>query len=115
MNGFRLRSSVGHRNVPGYRDIVQDVVRELRAEGHTVGVFSHHVDSTTILSDQLQQSGIEHEIIGLPESVTAALDAQHTMVAFGGGTASWDAVRASLAAGSPHRNARRRVRSRQPY
>ena len=39
---------------------VADVVRELRAEGHTVGVFSHHVDSTATLSDQLQQSGVDH-------------------------------------------------------
>ena len=62
-------------------------MRDLRAEGHTVGVFSHHVDSTTTLSDQLQHSGVDHEIIGLPESVTAALDAQHAMVAFAGGTA----------------------------
>jgi DNA helicase-2/ATP-dependent DNA helicase PcrA len=73
------------------------VVRGLRAEGHTVGVFSHHTDSTTILSDQLQKSGVDHEIIGLPESVTAALDAQHAMVAFAGGIADWDLVRSRLA------------------
>jgi DNA helicase-2/ATP-dependent DNA helicase PcrA len=76
---------------------VAAVVRELQAEGHTVGVFSHHVDSTATLSDQLQQSGVDHEIIGLPESVTAALDAQHAMVAFASGTANWDLVRARLA------------------
>lgn len=76
---------------------VAAVVGDLRAEGHTVGVFSHHVDSTTALSDQLQQSGVDHEIIGLPESVTAALDAQHAMVAFAGGTADWDLVRSQLA------------------
>jgi DNA helicase-2/ATP-dependent DNA helicase PcrA len=39
---------------------VAAVVRDLRTEGHTVGVFSHHSDSTTILSDQLQQSGVDH-------------------------------------------------------
>ena len=50
------------------------------------------------LSDQLQQSGVDHEIIGLPESVTAALDAQHAMVAFAGGTADWDLVRSRLTA-----------------
>lgn len=61
---------------------VAAVIRDLRAEGHTVGVFSHHTDSTATLSDQLQQSGVDHEIIGLPESVTAALDAQHAMLAF---------------------------------
>jgi DNA helicase-2/ATP-dependent DNA helicase PcrA len=76
---------------------VAAVVRDLRAEGHTVGVFSHHTDSTTTLSDQLQQSGVDHEIIGLPESVTAALDAQHAMIAFAGGTADWDLVRSQLA------------------
>ncbi len=76
---------------------VAAVVRDLRAEGHTVGVFSHHVDSTAALSDQLQHSGVDHEIIGLPESVTAALDAQHAMVAVAGGTADWDLVRSQLA------------------
>jgi DNA helicase-2/ATP-dependent DNA helicase PcrA len=76
---------------------VAAVVRDLRGEGHTVGVFSHHVDSTTALSDQLQHSGVDHEIIGLPESVTTALDAQHAMVAFAGGTAGWDLVRSQLA------------------
>lgn len=76
---------------------VAAAVRDLRAEGHTVGVFSHHVDSTTALSDQLQHSGVDHEIIGLPESVTTALDAQHAMVAFAGGTADWDRVRSQLA------------------
>ncbi len=76
---------------------VAAVVRDLLSEGHTVGVFSHHVDSTTDLSDQLQHSGVDHEIIGLPESVTAALDAQHAMVAFAGGTADWDLVRSQLA------------------
>jgi DNA helicase-2/ATP-dependent DNA helicase PcrA len=76
---------------------VAAVVRDLRAEGRTVGVFSHHVDSTTALSDQLHHSGVDHEIIGLPESVTAALGAQHAMVAFAGGTVGWDQVCAQLA------------------
>jgi hypothetical protein len=30
---------------------------------------------------------------GLPDSVTAALDAQRAMIAFADGTASWDLVR----------------------
>ena len=76
---------------------VAAVVRELRAEGRTVGVFSHHIDSTATLSDQLQQSGIEHEIIGLPEAVVTALDVQHAMIAFAGGTTSWELVRERLA------------------
>ena len=76
---------------------VAAVVRELRAEGHTVGVFSHHVDSTATLSDQLQQAGIDHEIVGLPEADAAALDAQHAMIAFAACGADWDEVRAALA------------------
>ena len=72
---------------------VAAVIRDLRAEGHTVGVFSHHTDTTATLSDRLQQSGVDHEIVGLPESVTAALDAQHAMLAFAGGTADWDLER----------------------
>lgn len=78
-------------------EAVAAVVRELRAEGHTVGVFSHHIDSTAALSDRLQQSGTEHEIIGVPESVSAALDAQHAMVGFAGGIVGWDSVRDRLA------------------
>jgi DNA helicase II / ATP-dependent DNA helicase PcrA len=77
--------------------VVSALVQDLRAEGHTVGVFSHHVDSTTILSDQLLELGVDHEIVGLPESVTAALDAQHAMIAFAAGTAEWQLVRTRLA------------------
>jgi DNA helicase-2/ATP-dependent DNA helicase PcrA len=70
--------------------VVSALVRELRGEGHTVGVFSHHIDSTAVLSDKLLQLGIDHEIIGLPESVAAALDAQHAMISFAVGAAEWD-------------------------
>jgi DNA helicase-2/ATP-dependent DNA helicase PcrA len=76
---------------------VSELVQDLRGEGHTVGVFSHHVDSTTALSDELLQLGVEHEIVGLPESVTAALDAQHTMIAFAAGTTGWEPARSRLA------------------
>jgi DNA helicase-2/ATP-dependent DNA helicase PcrA len=76
---------------------VSELVRDLRAEGHTVGVFSHHVDSTTVLSDELLKLGVDHEIIGVPETVTAALDAQHAMIAFAAGAASWDPARTRLA------------------
>jgi DNA helicase II / ATP-dependent DNA helicase PcrA len=78
-------------------ETVAAVIRELRAEGHTVGVFSHHNYSTATLSDQLQESGVEHEIVGLPESVTTAMDAQHAMIAFAGGAADWDRVLFCLA------------------
>jgi ATP-dependent DNA helicase UvrD/PcrA len=50
--------------------------RKLINEGHTTGVFSHHIDATTALSDELTERGIDHEIIGLPECLSAALDAK---------------------------------------
>jgi DNA helicase-2/ATP-dependent DNA helicase PcrA len=78
-------------------ETVAAVVRELRAEGLTVGVFSHHVDSTAALSDQLQQAGIDHEMVGLPEADATALDAQHAMIAFAADRADWNEVRAALA------------------
>ncbi|MEH0824546.1 MULTISPECIES: UvrD-helicase domain-containing protein [unclassified Micromonospora] len=78
-------------------DIVAEVVQRLSEEGNTVGLFSHHIDATTGLSDQLTQRGIDHEIIGLPECLTAALDAQHAMVRFAGGAADWTLVQQRLA------------------
>ncbi|TXK35120.1 UvrD-helicase domain-containing protein [Nonomuraea sp. C10] len=77
--------------------VVASVVRELRDEGRTVGVFSHHVDSTTMLSDQLLIHDIDHEVIGLPDCMIAALDAQHAMVSFACGEIEWTNVRQRLA------------------
>jgi ATP-dependent DNA helicase UvrD/PcrA len=71
--------------------------RKLINEGHTTGVFSHHIDATTALSDELTERGIDHEIIGLPECLSAALDAQNAMVQFAGGTTSWKHVQQRLA------------------
>ncbi|MFG1928818.1 UvrD-helicase domain-containing protein [Cryptosporangium sp. NPDC048952] len=78
-------------------EIVADVVQKLRADGHTVGVFSHHVDATTGLSDELTQLDITHEVIGLPECLGAGLDAQHAMIQFAGGAVSWTSVLQRLA------------------
>jgi DNA helicase-2/ATP-dependent DNA helicase PcrA len=79
-------------------EVVASHVQVLLGEGHTsVAVFSHHIDSTTELSDQLRDQGIDHEIIGLPESLTAALHAQYSMIAFAAGNSSWDQVRSHLA------------------
>jgi DNA helicase-2/ATP-dependent DNA helicase PcrA len=61
--------------------MVAAVVQDLRREGHTVGVFSHHIGSTTALSNRLLDLGVDHEIIGLPECL-AAMEAQLAMVAF---------------------------------
>lgn len=78
-------------------DVVAEVVQSLREESHSVGVFSHHVDATTGLSDQLTERGIDHEIVGLPECLTAALEAQQAMVRFAAGADDWELVRQRLA------------------
>ena len=78
-------------------DEVSAVIQELINEGHTIGVFSHHIDATTSLSDELTERGIDHEIIGLPECLSAALDAQNAMVQFSGGATNWKRVQQRLA------------------
>jgi DNA helicase-2/ATP-dependent DNA helicase PcrA len=79
-------------------DQVASAIDELRAEGNTtIGVFSHHNDATTHLSDQLRDREIDHEIIGLPDCLTAALKTQHAMIAFAAGTTTWKQVRRELA------------------
>jgi DNA helicase-2/ATP-dependent DNA helicase PcrA len=78
-------------------DTVAAVTAGLREQGHTVGVFSHHVDATTQLSDELVRRGVAHEVVGLSECLGAALDAQHAMVQFAGGRIGWQDVRGRLA------------------
>jgi DNA helicase-2/ATP-dependent DNA helicase PcrA len=76
---------------------VAEVVEVLRAEGNSVAVFSHHNDALARLSDQLSAAGVKHETTGLPESVSAALDALVAMLEFSQGVTEWDTVRQALA------------------
>jgi DNA helicase-2/ATP-dependent DNA helicase PcrA len=79
-------------------DAVAAAIDELLAEGHnTIGVFSHHNDATSRLSDQLAAQGVDHEIVGLPDCLTAALQAQYAMLAYSAGTGTWPEVRRELA------------------
>lgn len=78
-------------------DQVAAVVQTLRVEGETVGVFSHHVDATASLSDELLRRDVDHEIVGLTECLGSALDAQHAMVQFAGGATTWEVVEQRLA------------------
>lgn len=76
---------------------VAALVTELRDAGHeSVGVFSHHVDATASLSDHLDSVGIAHEIVGLPDSVTSALQAQFEMLCFAAHGGTTDAIRRGL-------------------
>ena len=77
--------------------VVAQVVADLRADGHeTVAIFSHHVDATADLSDALNTAGIGHEIVGLSDAVTSALEAQFEMLSLAAGEGDPDLVRRAL-------------------
>lgn len=83
---------------PAYEGgLVTALVGELRAAGHaSVAIFSHHVDATASLSDHLNRDGISHEIVGLPDTITSALQAQFEMLAYAAHESSFDAIRRAL-------------------
>ena len=73
------------------------LINELRDAGHdSVAIFSHHVDATASLSDHLTSVNIAHEIVGLPDAVTSALQAQFEMLCLTTGEAKSDALRRAL-------------------
>ena len=77
--------------------VVAEVVAELRADGHeTVAIFSHHVDATADLSDALNAAGIGHEIVGLSDAVTSALEAQFEMLNLAAGEGDPELIRRAL-------------------
>lgn len=77
--------------------LVSALVTDLRDVGHeSVSIFSHHVDATASLSDHLNRAGIAHEIVGLPDSVTSALQAQFEMLCHAAGDGTMGAIRRAL-------------------
>lgn len=88
------------RHATSYADegvVVAALVTELREAGHaTVGIFSHHVDASTTLSDHLNTAGIAHEIVGLPDAVTSALEAQFEMLNLAAGSGDPALIRRAL-------------------
>jgi len=86
-----------HHDLSAEGALVAALVRELSDAGHeSVGIFSHHVDATASLSDYLNGVGIAHEIVGLPDSVTSALQAQFEMLSYTAGDGTTDAIRRGL-------------------
>lgn len=78
--------------------LVAALVRELQNGAYeSVGIFSHHVDATTSLSDYLNGEGIAHEIVGLPDSVTSGLQAQFEMLRQAAGQSAAAGIRRALA------------------
>lgn len=87
-----------HHDLLAEGGLVSEIVTELRGAGHkSVGIFSHHVDATASLSDHLNSVGIAHEIIGLPDSVASALQAQFEMLCLAAGNGATDSIHRSLA------------------
>lgn len=86
-----------HHDLSAEGLLVSELVTELRTAGHqSVGIFSHHVDATASLSDHLNSVGIAHEIVGLPDSVTSALQAQFEMLCYAASRGKTDAIRRGL-------------------
>ncbi len=77
--------------------VVADTIEQLRAEGLEVAVFTHHNDMLATLSDGLEARAIDHEIAGLSEALTSALDAQVSMLRVAASVGSWDEVLENLA------------------
>jgi len=76
---------------------VATTVEALREQGMSVAVFSHHNDALAALSDQLVDAGVDHDITGLSESLTSALDAQMAMAQYAAGIHDWNVVLQYLA------------------
>ncbi len=76
---------------------VARAVEELQAGGLSIAIFSHHNDALAALSDQLRREGVEHEIAGLSESLSAAVEAQIAMAQFAVGVHEWTVVLQHLA------------------
>ena len=88
-----------HTNVDAESETstVGNIVRALKADGLGVAVFSHHNDMLATLSDGLQNDGIEHEIAGLEDASSAAVEAQVAMLRYAAGDFEWDSVLNALA------------------
>jgi DNA helicase-2/ATP-dependent DNA helicase PcrA len=76
---------------------VTRIIGELTSEEMGVAVFTHHNDMLAALSDALEADGIEHEIAGLSDALSAALDAQTAIAQFYVGDVGWDSVLEALA------------------
>jgi len=86
-----------HPDLSAEGALVSALVTELRGAGHeSVGIFSHHVDATASLSDHLNSVNIPHEIVGLPDSVASALQAQFEMLCYAAGDGTMDEIRRGL-------------------
>lgn len=87
-----------HENEPNREvDAVLEQIARMRADDLSVGVFSHHIDSTATLSDGLNAAKVTHDVVGLPDTVDAALRTQYAMLDHACGAGTFDEVLRQLA------------------
>lgn len=78
--------------------LVARCVREERANGaRSVSVFAHSNAAVAELADSLQELGIEHDLIGIPEAHGEALSTIRELMRFSAGYASEEDIRAAFA------------------
>lgn len=78
-------------------ETVRATVEALRDESLGVAVFTHHNDMLAALSDGLERSNLDHEIAGLSDALSCALDAQVQMIRYGDDGGDWAVVLDALA------------------
>ncbi|MUM18867.1 MULTISPECIES: UvrD-helicase domain-containing protein [unclassified Mycobacteroides] len=77
-------------------EVVDDAIQDLRAEGHNVAVFTHHVDTLAKLADGLEKRGIPVDVAGLSDALSCALDAQVAMLKYAVEDIKWEKVLEAL-------------------
>ena len=78
--------------------LIQDEVRRVRAAGaRTVGIFGHSNEGVATLGAALEQVGLDHVLVGLPEAHGEALVTLATLCAYSAGRVGLPDVRLALA------------------
>jgi DNA helicase-2/ATP-dependent DNA helicase PcrA len=79
-------------------DLLGEAIKEARRQGsRDVGIFVHSNAAVAELADQLNNVGIDHVLVGIPEAHAEALASMATQCAYAMGLATDDEVRESLA------------------
>jgi DNA helicase-2/ATP-dependent DNA helicase PcrA len=91
---LRVVASVDDGDLTG---VVRAEVASLRLAGcRSIGIFAHSNDGVAALSSALAESGLDHVLIGIPESHAEALAAMGKLCAYGVGLASALQARTAL-------------------
>ena len=85
-------------NVDDYQDILVSEINKSRSLGlRDVGVFAHSNASVTEVAELLNDAGIDHALIGIPEAHSEALGSMAVQCAYAVGLLGDDDIRESLA------------------